>query len=98
MAAILVVKLQIKSVQRRAAGWTTCVRFPTVEKEFSLLYSVHIGCGVYSAPCSMCANGSLPGGKRLGREAGHSARSNVEVKNSGAILILPHTSSWRYAI
>jgi hypothetical protein len=74
-----------QSAQRRAAGSTTRVRFPTVEREFSLLYSVQIGCGVYSVPCSMCANGSSPGGKRLGREAGHSA--NVEVKNSGAIPI-----------
>jgi hypothetical protein len=38
-----------------------------------------------------------PGVKRTGREADNSLLSSPEVKNSGAILPLPHTSSWSSA-
>jgi hypothetical protein len=38
-----------------------------------------------------------PGVKRQGREADHSPPSSAEVKKGGAILSLPHTSSWRGA-
>jgi hypothetical protein len=35
------------------------------------------------------------GVKRMRREADHSPPATVEVKNGGAVLLLPHTSSWR---
>jgi hypothetical protein len=67
-----------QSVQRRGTGWTARVRFPTVERELSLLHIVQIGSGIYSTFCSMGSNGSFTGEKRLGHEAGHSAPSSVE--------------------
>jgi hypothetical protein len=36
-----------------------------------------------------------PGVKRPGREADHSPPSSAEVKNSGVVPPLPHTTSWR---
>jgi hypothetical protein len=41
--------------------------------------------------------GSFPGLKRPGLEADHSPPSSADVKNSGAVSPLPHTSSWRGA-
>jgi hypothetical protein len=42
------------------------------------------------------AKGPLfPGIKRPGRESDHLPPSRVEVKNNGAIPLLPHTTSWR---
>jgi hypothetical protein len=38
-----------------------------------------------------------PGVKRPGREVDHVPRSNAEINNEGAILPLPHTSSWHGA-
>ncbi|PNF23573.1 hypothetical protein B7P43_G04954, partial [Cryptotermes secundus] len=35
--------------------------------------------------------------KRQGHDADHSPPSSVEVKNGGAILLIPHTSSWHSA-
>jgi hypothetical protein len=83
-----------QSVQRRATDWRARIRFPTAEREFSLLHSVQIGSGLYWALCAIGNNGSFPGGKRPRREAGHSPPSSVEVKNT----LLPHIPSWRYAI
>jgi hypothetical protein len=40
----------------------------------------------------MGTEGSFPGCKWLGREAGHSPSSTAEIKNSGAIPQLPHMS------
>jgi hypothetical protein len=40
------------------------------------------------------AGASFPGIKWPGREADHSPPSSAEVKNCGAIPVLPHTSSW----
>jgi hypothetical protein len=51
-------------------------------------------------PFSLISNGYravFPGVKQPGREADHSPPSSAEVKNGGAILPLPHTSSWRCA-
>jgi hypothetical protein len=41
--------------------------------------------------------GTFPGLKWPGREADHSPLSNAELKNGGAILSLPHMSSWHTA-
>jgi hypothetical protein len=38
-----------------------------------------------------------PGVNWLGHEAVHSAPSSAEIKNCGAITLLPHMSSWRAA-
>jgi hypothetical protein len=35
--------------------------------------------------------------KRQGRVVDHPPPSSAEVKNAGAVLLLPHTSSWRGA-
>jgi hypothetical protein len=37
------------------------------------------------------------GVKQQGREADHSPPFSAEIKNGGAILALPHMSSWHYA-
>jgi hypothetical protein len=51
----------------------------------------------HSASYPMDTGGALsPGVKRPGREADHSPPS-AEVKNTGPIHPLPHTSSWRGA-
>jgi hypothetical protein len=45
--------------------------------------------------CIQWALGALsPGLNRLGHEADGASPANAEVKNGGAILLLPHTSSW----
>jgi hypothetical protein len=38
-----------------------------------------------------------PGVAQQEREGDHSSPSSAEVKNGGAVLPLPHTSSWRGA-
>jgi hypothetical protein len=82
-----------QSVQRWVTGWTTRVRFPIVERDFSHPHSIQMCSGVYSALYPLGANGSFFGGKRQEREASHSPSSSAEVKNSGAIPLLPHTPS-----
>jgi hypothetical protein len=41
----------------------------------------------------MGTEGYSPGVKRPGRESDHSSPSGAELKNGGAILLLPHTPS-----
>jgi hypothetical protein len=43
-------------------------------------------------PVQWISGALSPGVKGLGREADHSAPSNVEVKNGGSIPLLPHMS------
>jgi hypothetical protein len=45
----------------------------------------------------MVTGGSSPEVKLPGREADHSPPASDEVKNGGAILPLPNTSSWHGA-
>jgi hypothetical protein len=70
-------------------GWGSV---PGKCKQFSLLHSVHNGSVV--GPVSYLLGTGM---KRPGREADHSSKFNTEVKNGGAILPLPHASSWRDA-
>jgi hypothetical protein len=48
-------------------------------------------------PIQLGTSGCYPAVKRAVREAQHSPPPTAEAKNSGAILLLPHNSSWRGA-
>jgi hypothetical protein len=52
------------------------------------------GSGAHPASYPVGTGALPPGVKRLGREADHSPPPIAEVKNGGAILLLPDTSSW----
>jgi hypothetical protein len=67
---------------------------PDMGKRLSLLHSVQSGPESHSPSYAMVKGALLPGLKRQKRETDHSPPSSAEVKN-GAILPLPHTSSWR---
>jgi hypothetical protein len=58
-------------------------------QDFSLLYSVLTGFGLTQYPAQWI--------KRPGREVEHSFPFSAEVKNDGAITLLPHMSSWHSA-
>jgi hypothetical protein len=79
-------------VQQQAMGWMTGVRFPVGGKRF---FSIRIQTGSQAQPTSypMGTGGSFPGIKRPGGDTDHSPPSSAEVKNSGTIPPLPHTSS-----
>jgi hypothetical protein len=62
-----------------------------------LLYNVQIDYGAHPASYKTGTGGCFRGVKRQGRDAAHSPPSNDEFKNSGAITLLPHTSSSRSA-
>jgi hypothetical protein len=73
------------------------IRLPIGERDLSPLHNVQTGCGVHPALYTMGTGAVSPGVKRQGHEADHSAPSNAEVRNGGAIPSLPHTSSRRDA-
>jgi hypothetical protein len=54
-----------QSVQRRATGWTTGVRFPAGQ-DFSLLHSVQTGSGAHLAPYPMDTGDPFLRGKAAG--------------------------------
>jgi hypothetical protein len=56
---------------------------------FFLPHSALTGSGDPSVFCSMGTEGSAPRLKQPGREADHSPPSRVEVKNDGAVPVLP---------
>jgi hypothetical protein len=62
------------------------------EKDFYLFHSVQIACG--AQPASYTLDKWI---KRPGFEADYSSASSVEVKNSGAVPLLPNKSSCRGA-
>jgi hypothetical protein len=64
------------------------VRFPA-GAIFFLLHSVQTGCGARPVSYPMGTGGFSRGAKRQGREADHSLPSSAEVKNGGAIPLLP---------
>jgi hypothetical protein len=71
-------------------GWTAWVRFPAVQ-DFSLFHSIQTCSAAHPASYRMGTGGvSHWGVKRQGREADHSPPSSTEVKNGGAIPLLPH--------
>jgi hypothetical protein len=79
-----------QSAKRRAIE----VQLLAEAKDFSLLRGVQTGSGSHLASHTMRIGGPFPGVKRPGLEADHSPPSSSDVKNGGAILPLPHTSSW----
>jgi hypothetical protein len=60
------------------------VQFPAGGREFSLLHSIHTGCGAHPASHPVGIGGSF-----LMPEGDHSPPSNAKVKNGGAIPPLP---------
>jgi hypothetical protein len=69
--------------------WTAGVRFTAEERDF-FLFSItpRPALGPTQLPIQ-CILGALSRGKAAGREADHSRPSGAEVKNSGAIPLLP---------
>jgi hypothetical protein len=71
-------------------------RFPA-RKRFFLLRNFQTGSGAYLASYPVGTGALNQRVKRQLREAEHSPPSSVEVKNTGSISPLSHTSSWRDA-
>jgi hypothetical protein len=69
-------------------GWTVGIRFPVGADIFLPSTATRLAVRLIKPPIQC-----VPGMKRPGREADHSLPSSVEVKNGGAILPLPDTSS-----
>jgi hypothetical protein len=82
------------SEPERATGWTAGARFPARTRVFSLLHSVHTGSRAHPASYPMGTGALSLEIKLAGREADHSSPYSVEVKNGGAMPLLPHMSSW----
>jgi hypothetical protein len=59
------------------------------EQDFSLLHSLQTGCGAHPVSCPMGTGCDFPGVKWPRPETDHSAPSTAEVKNGGAIILLP---------
>jgi hypothetical protein len=78
------------SAEQRA-GWSG-FRVSGGAGNFSLQHRVQNGSGAHPAPYQMCTRGSLPGGKRPGRESAHSPPSSAEVKSAWC-----YTSTPQYA-
>jgi hypothetical protein len=53
--------------------------------------------GLKISPSQWVSGSFSPGVKQPLREADHSPPSSAQLKNGGAILLLPHTSSWHSA-
>jgi hypothetical protein len=79
--------------------WTTVVRSPAGETDFSHSTCVQNGSGAHPASCPMGTGGFIAGGKaRPGRDADHSPASSAEVKSEQELyLFSPHAPSWRVA-
>jgi hypothetical protein len=85
-----------QSISLRATGWTAGVPFPA-EQDFSPLHVVQVGSVAHPASYPNGTVGCFPGGKAAGVETHHSPPSRTEVKNSGAINLLPPVSLWHSA-
>jgi hypothetical protein len=55
-----------QSIQRYAMGWRAGIRFPVVERDFSLVHSAQIGTGAQPAFYPMGTRNYLPGSKAAG--------------------------------
>jgi hypothetical protein len=71
------------------------IRFPAGARDFSLLHSIQTGSEVHTASCPIGTGGSSAGHKKAGKWTDHSPPSSDEIKKSGSVPPLPHTSSWR---
>jgi hypothetical protein len=70
------------------------VRFLVGERDFSLLHSFQTGSGAYPASYPVDTRALFLGVKQKGHEADHSLPSSADVRNDGAIYLLPHMPSW----
>jgi hypothetical protein len=85
------------SIERWATGWTAWVLIPGRGKIFSLSTASRPALEPNRSPILWVPRTISPGVKRQGREADHSPLSGVEVKNGGAIPLLPCKFSWHSA-
>jgi hypothetical protein len=76
-------------------GWTTdeLVFDSQQGQEMFLIPNIQTSSGAHPASYTT----DILGVKRQGHETDHSPLSSAKVKNGGAILPLPHTSSWHGA-
>jgi hypothetical protein len=63
----------------------------------TILHSTQTGSEAHPASYPVDTGGDSPGVKRPGRETDHLSPSSAEVKNGGAIPLLPHMASWHSA-
>jgi hypothetical protein len=66
---------------------------PLLHASSLILHSVQTGSGAHPASFSTGIEIISQGVKRPGREADHSPPTSAEIKNGGAIPLLPHVSS-----
>jgi hypothetical protein len=83
-----------QSVVGRDTVWKIRFRFPAATKYFSILTLSRSALGPTDRPTYWLAGALLPWGKRPGCESNYSTTSNTYVKNTEAINLLFHTSSW----
>jgi hypothetical protein len=76
-----------------AKDWTAGVRFLAVARKFSVVHVVKTGSGAHPTSYPMGTTNLSPGVKRPERENKLSSPSNAEVKNGGALPLLPHDIS-----
>jgi hypothetical protein len=74
------------------------VRFPEGAREFIFSIASRQAVGPTQPPVQRVPAALFLGIKRQGHEADHSPPFSAEVKNGGAVLPLPHTSSQRSAV
>jgi hypothetical protein len=65
---------------------------PFLGRDLFLHQRVYTDSGVHRASCQIGSRTYNPGVMRQGREAEHISPTSAEVKNGGAILLLPHAS------
>jgi hypothetical protein len=63
-------------------------------RDFSVLHSIHTVSGIHPASCPVGVGAHSPEVRLPGLEDDHSVPSCAEVKNVGAVYLLPLTSSW----
>jgi hypothetical protein len=71
-----------------STGWTAQIQI-VAGQDFSLLHSIHTGCGPTQPPIWWVPGTISPGLKWPGREADHSPPSSAKVENGGAVPLFP---------
>jgi hypothetical protein len=80
-----------------ATGCTVRVRFLAAQKIFSSAERPRLALRLTKSRIQWAQGALSPGVKRSRREADHSPRCSMDVKNDGVIPLLPDRSSWRGA-
>jgi hypothetical protein len=75
-------------------GWMAGVQILAGQETFLYCIMSRLALGPIQPSIQWVLEALSPGIKRPGGEADHSPPSSAEVKNSGAVLPLPHMSSW----